>query len=228
VALLRIEKLQRIHAIDAFDCGRETLNLFLIRYAFQNQQAEASQTYLALSDEELVGYYTLVVGQVEYNDAPERLTKGLARHPVPIMLLARLAVATSWQGKGIGAGLLKDAMLRTLQAADIRTSPAFARLRFTRRTTKPEPSMSTSTLSHHQATPFTCSVCSRISASFFGPNRLPQVPHLKAPGQDEKTADQPNRVRTQDNQIPISASEETVRKASARRFDVLVQLLNDS
>ncbi len=123
---LRIEKLQRIHAIDAFDCGREALNLFLIRYAFQNQQAEASQTYLALSDEELVGYYTLVVGQVEYNDAPERLTKGLARHPVPIMLLARLAVATSWQGKGIGAGLLKDAILRTLQAADIAGIRAFA------------------------------------------------------------------------------------------------------
>jgi GNAT superfamily N-acetyltransferase len=126
VGSLRIEKLQRIHAIDAFDCGRETLNLFLIRYAFQNQQAEASQTYLALSDEELVGYYTIVVGQVEYNDDPERLTKGLARHPVPIMLLARLAVATSWQGKGIGAGFLKDAMLRTLQAADIAGIRAFA------------------------------------------------------------------------------------------------------
>jgi hypothetical protein len=87
VSSLRIEKLQRSHAIDAFDCGREALNLFLIRYAFQNRQAEASQTYVALSDE-LVGYYTLVVGQVEYNDAPGRPTKGPARHPVPIMLLA--------------------------------------------------------------------------------------------------------------------------------------------
>ncbi len=123
---LRIEKLQRIHAIDAFDCGLKALNLFLTRYAFQNQQAEASQTYLALSDEEVVGYYTLVFGQVEYNDAPERLTKGLAGHPVPIMLLARLAVAASWQGKGIGAGLLKDAMLRTLQAAEIAGIRAFA------------------------------------------------------------------------------------------------------
>lgn len=123
---LRIERLQRGHAIDAFDCGREALNRFLIRYAFQNQQAEASQTYVALSDEEVVGYYTLVVGQVEYNDAPERLTKGLARHPVPIMLLARLAVAIPWQGKGLGSGLLRDAMLRTLQAADIAGIRAFA------------------------------------------------------------------------------------------------------
>jgi len=126
VPSLRIEKLDRRHTLDEFDCGVEALNRFLIRYALQNQQAGASQTYLALADEETVGYYTLVVGQVEYDNAPPRLTKGLARHPVPIMLLARLATATAWQGKGIGAGLLKDAMLRTLQAADIAGIRAFA------------------------------------------------------------------------------------------------------
>ena len=126
MASLRIERLERSHAIDTFDCGREALNRFLIRYALQNQQAEASQTYVALADKEVVGYYTLVVGQVDYSEASERLKKGLARHPVPIMLLARLAVATSWQGKKLGAGLLKDAMLRTLQAADIAGIRAFA------------------------------------------------------------------------------------------------------
>lgn len=118
-AALRIAKLERRHAVDGFDCGREALNLFLVRYAFLNQQASASQTYLALSGEEVAGYYTLVVGQVEYEGAPERLKRGLARHPVPIMLLARLAVAKDWQGKGLGAGLLKDSMLRTAGAADI-------------------------------------------------------------------------------------------------------------
>jgi len=66
------------------------------------------------------------VGQVEYADAPERLTKGIARHAVPIMLLARLAVALGQQGRGIGSGLLKDAMRRTLQAADIAGIRAFA------------------------------------------------------------------------------------------------------
>ncbi len=116
---LRIEKLQRHHPLESFDCGREALNRFLIRYALQNQQGGASQTYVALTGEAVVGYYTLVVGQVDYDDAPERLKKGLARHPVPIMLLARLAIATSCQGKGLGSGLLKDAMLRTLQAAEI-------------------------------------------------------------------------------------------------------------
>ena len=74
----------------------------------------------------MAGYCTLVVGQVEYDDAPERLTKGLARHPVPVMLLARLAVATRWQGNGIGSGLLKVAMLRTLQVAGIAGIRAFA------------------------------------------------------------------------------------------------------
>jgi len=126
VAPFRIEKLQRGHAIDTFDCGREPLNRYLIRYALQNQQAGASMTYIALAGDEVVGYYTLVVGQVEYDDAPERLSKGLARHPVPIMLLARLAVAQSWQGRKLGSGMLKDAMLRTLQAADIAGIRAFA------------------------------------------------------------------------------------------------------
>ena len=123
---LRTEKLHRNHVIDAFDCGQESLNRFLIRYALQNQQAEASQTYIALADEQIAGYYTLVVGQVDYDAAPQRLTKGLARHPVPIMLLARLAIAAAWQGRGLGAGLLKDAMLRTLQAAEIAGIRAFA------------------------------------------------------------------------------------------------------
>ena len=126
MASLRIEKLDRSHALDAFDCGNEPLNRFLIRYALQNQQAGASQTYVGRADGEIAGYYTLAVGQVNYDDAPQRLTKGLARHPVPIMLLARLAIAISWQGKGLGAGLLKDAMLRTLQAAEIAGIRAFA------------------------------------------------------------------------------------------------------
>jgi hypothetical protein len=88
VASLRIEKLDRRHVVEAFDCGREPLNRFLSRYALQNQQAGPAQTYVALAGDLIVGYYTLVVGQVEYDDAPQRLSKGLARYPVPIMLLA--------------------------------------------------------------------------------------------------------------------------------------------
>jgi GNAT superfamily N-acetyltransferase len=126
VVSLRIERLERHHAVDGFDCGNEALDRFLVRFALQNRQAGAPQTYVALADEQVAGYYTLVVGQVDYDDAPQRLTKGLARHPVPIMLLARLAIAVSFQGRGLGSGLLKDAMLRTIQAAEIAGIRAFA------------------------------------------------------------------------------------------------------
>lgn len=119
MTVLSIEKLARHHAVDDFDCGEDALNRFLSRYAFQNQQASASQTYIGLANNDIIGFYTLVVSEVSYDDAPERLKKGLARHPVPLMLLARLAVARTWQGKGVGTGLLKDAIQRTLDAADI-------------------------------------------------------------------------------------------------------------
>jgi GNAT superfamily N-acetyltransferase len=115
----RVEKLRRDHPVEAFDCGREELNRYLVRNAWQNQQAGAAQTYLGIVGTSIVGYHTLAVGQVALEDAPERLTKGLAKHPVPIMLLARLATDRRWQGQGVGKALLRDAMLRTLQAAEI-------------------------------------------------------------------------------------------------------------
>ena len=74
---------------------------------------------MGLADDTVIGYYALAVGSVEQEQAPERIKKGLARHSIPIMLLTRLAVDRRWQKQGVGAGLLKDAMLRTLQAADI-------------------------------------------------------------------------------------------------------------
>ena len=123
---LKVEKLGRQHVIEDFDCGKEPLNRLLIRNALQNQYASASQTYVLVSNGRVIGYHTLVVGEVGFSAAPERLTKGLARHSVPIMLLARLAVSREFQGRGIGQALLKDALLRTLQAADIAGIRAFA------------------------------------------------------------------------------------------------------
>ena len=116
---MRVEKLARAHRVEAFDCGHEALNRFLIRFALPGQQANASQTYVALDGDVPIGFYTLVVGGVEHGEAPERLRKGLPGHPVPIMILARLAVARDCQGQGLGGWLLKDAILRTLAAADI-------------------------------------------------------------------------------------------------------------
>ena len=65
-----------------------------------------------------MGFYSLAVGAVEHIDAPERVKKGLARHTIPVMILARLAVDRRYQGMGIGRGLLKDSMLRTINASD--------------------------------------------------------------------------------------------------------------
>lgn len=116
----RIEKLHSRHPVATFDCGEEALNRFLIRFALANQMANGSQTYVGIADNgDIAGYYTLVVGEVRYEDAADRMKKGLARHPVPVMILARLGVGQPWQGKRIGAGLLRDAILRTVQAADI-------------------------------------------------------------------------------------------------------------
>jgi len=115
----KIEKLQRHHAVDAFDSGREELNRFLHQHALQNQQSGGATTYVGLEDQTVVGYYALAVGSVEQEVAPEPVKKGLAKHSIPIMLLARLAVHRHWQKRGVGAALLKDALLRTLQAADI-------------------------------------------------------------------------------------------------------------
>lgn len=115
---LRIEKLTRSHALDGFDCGTPALNRFLERYALLNQQADASRTYVALDGTEVIGFYTLVVGDVAHADAPTRIIKGLAKYPVPVLVLARLAVSSVRQGQGIGAGLLKDGLLRIVAAAD--------------------------------------------------------------------------------------------------------------
>ena len=104
-----IEKLRREHLLDGFDCGKEELNRFLKRQAWNNQQSHSAQTYVLAKDLVVRGYYSLAAGSVTHDEATERVKKGLARHPVPIILLARLAVDVSLQGKGIGPALLKDA-----------------------------------------------------------------------------------------------------------------------
>ena len=116
---MKIEKLGHGHDVSGFDCGSETLNHFLKRFALPGQLANASQTYVAVDDGAVIGFHTLVVGEVQHGTAPERLKKGLPRHPIPVMVLARLGIATSRQGQGFGQWLLKDAIIRTLQAAEI-------------------------------------------------------------------------------------------------------------
>jgi GNAT superfamily N-acetyltransferase len=118
--LSAVEKLTASHALDAFDCGKEPLNRYLERFALPNQKASSAQTYVVCRGTcQVVGYYSLAVGAVEHVDASGRVTKGLAKHPIPVMLLARLAIDQTEQRRGLGKALLKDALFRTTQAADI-------------------------------------------------------------------------------------------------------------
>jgi GNAT superfamily N-acetyltransferase len=115
----RIEKLRAGHRLERFDCGEEELNNWLRKFASQNSAMGGAQTYLALYGEDVVGYYSLAVGEMAYAVAPDRMKKGLAKHPIPVMLLARLAVSREHQKQGIGFSLLQDAIRKTLNAAEI-------------------------------------------------------------------------------------------------------------
>ncbi|MCB8933047.1 MAG: GNAT family N-acetyltransferase [Fimbriimonadaceae bacterium] len=108
--------LDKSHDISGFDCGKEPLNVFLKNYALANQQGGLARTYVVVSGGKVVGYYSLAPAGVEPVDAPERVRKGQPSHPVPCILLARLAVDKGAQGTGLGKFLFRDAMLRALRA----------------------------------------------------------------------------------------------------------------
>jgi GNAT superfamily N-acetyltransferase len=114
-----IETLKQLHVTGRFDCGKEPLNVFLKKYALQNQFSDAARTFvITLRDAHVAGYYCLAVSSVEYAEAPNRVVKGLARHRVPVIPVARLAVDNEFQGKGLGRALLKDAILRSVKISD--------------------------------------------------------------------------------------------------------------
>ena len=114
-----VRKLAATDQVDGFDCGQAALNQFLQRYALVNQKANSAQTYVCCQGDVVVGFYSLVVGSADPQAEPSRVMKGLARRPVLVMILARLAVDKQHQRKTLGKALLKDALLRTAQAADI-------------------------------------------------------------------------------------------------------------
>ena len=115
-----IEKLAIHHQVRDFKCGRNSLDLFIRKYALANQRADSSQTYIVHHDNAVMGYYSLVFSSVQQENAPAYiLTTMPANYPVPVMLFARFAVDKKMQGRGIGTALLKDAFLRTAGASQI-------------------------------------------------------------------------------------------------------------
>lgn len=106
------------HRVEDFDCGNPSLNDWLLRHARQAQGSGSARTFVVTDDERLAGYFSLTVGQVDTLDAPDRVRKGMGQYPVPVVILARLAVARSDQGRGIGFGMLQDAIRRTMLIAE--------------------------------------------------------------------------------------------------------------
>lgn len=114
------ELLTVAHDTEPFDCGSSALNNYLKRFALGNNAAGSARTYTSCPDDTytVIAYYSLCAASIECACAPARITKGMPSHPIPVVLLARLAVDRQHQGTGLGAALLKDAFLRTLNAAD--------------------------------------------------------------------------------------------------------------
>ncbi len=108
------------HATAEFECGSDAQTLWFRRHAVAAQQAGSSRVYVATepNSPRVVGYYALAAGSVEPAAASARVARGLGRHPIPVVVLTRLGVDVTAQGRGLGSALLRDALLRVNQAAD--------------------------------------------------------------------------------------------------------------
>lgn len=107
------------HDTARFGCRHESLNQWLRRRALANAATGVTRTYVVCAEgRQVVGYYALAAGSITIESAPARLRRNMP-DPLPVIVLGRLAVAEPWCGRGIGSGLLKDAILRALQASEI-------------------------------------------------------------------------------------------------------------
>ncbi len=104
--------------LSGFASGRPVLDDWLRKRALRNEGAGASRTYVVCAGNRVLAYYSLATGSVQHGEAPGRVRRNMPE-PIPVMIIGRLAVDTSQQGQGVGRGLLKDAILRTLSAAEI-------------------------------------------------------------------------------------------------------------
>ena len=118
-SLSGVEALADHHICDAFDCGKhESLTNWLKRYALESQKAKSARTFIVHRENTVVGYYSVCASSINKEEASERAAKGQPARPIPAILLARLAIDKDEQGKGLGKALLKDALSRSLNAAN--------------------------------------------------------------------------------------------------------------
>jgi GNAT superfamily N-acetyltransferase len=113
------EPLGADHTLAGFDCGVESLSAWLPKHARAAAASGSARAYVIAdaTESRVVGYHALCAASVSRQEASPRAARGMPRHPIPAVLLARLAVVRSVQGRGLGAFLLRDAMARTLAAA---------------------------------------------------------------------------------------------------------------
>ena len=116
---LQVELLAKHHDLSQFECGKPALDNWLRKWALPSLASGSARTFVVHRDGLVVGYYSICTGSVRREEAPERIAKGQAAHPIPVILLARLAVDQREHGKGLGAALLKDALSRIAEAIDI-------------------------------------------------------------------------------------------------------------
>jgi GNAT superfamily N-acetyltransferase len=113
-------KLTTHDPVEGFRCGKAALDEWLVRYALTNQAAGMATVFVATSDDgSIAGYYALSAGGVDHADAPARAAKGIPRHPIPVVVLTRMAVHEDHQGAGLGRSLLRDALIRVATASDL-------------------------------------------------------------------------------------------------------------
>jgi GNAT superfamily N-acetyltransferase len=106
------------HRLDEFDCGKPALTEWLLHHARQAQASGSARTFVVCEQDRVAGYYSLTVGQIDTLEAPERIRRGMGQYPIPLVILARLAVDADYQRRGLGFSLLQDAIMRTVSISD--------------------------------------------------------------------------------------------------------------
>lgn len=110
------ERLTPKHDLTGFDCGNDVLNEWLRERAIKNQEEGATRTFVVCEDMHVLGYYALGLGQASRGDVPGNISRGMP-DPIPMMVLARLAVDKHRQGLGLGRDLARDAVERTVRVS---------------------------------------------------------------------------------------------------------------
>lgn len=118
MSALHLALLTAEHDVASFDCGNEELTSWLIRHALASQRADLARTYLALDDEQAIGYVSLTTGSVRHDEVPKRYARGMPAYPIPTVLIARLAVDRHHQGRQLGSRLLAEALRLAVTASD--------------------------------------------------------------------------------------------------------------